>query len=539
MTVALKIRRDPAGDTTLSEDRIAQGILWIGISSIPGFFGVLLLRSFLGKWVRGEQPLGSAEPEAIAILLLAILALVALPLLGILRGLHVALSRTRLVFKRARQELVVQMKRPGRIDEESFPYAEVRLEVMPAVIRNPRGPDWVGYEASIRYPSGSLMVARNAALSRIEAFVEELCRRTGLLRPALDALRSHAPPEVGPVRRVLQTAGILVLFLLLFAACFFCIGIRAVYPVLDPWKLGAFSLLGSLPLMAVGLWVLRYRLRWKFGDKGHLSSLAYLFVVIGIPSAGIGTLHAINADWDPSPAVSHIVRVVEIRTRTPWWAWLVGRKVKAQDYLVVESWRPPGGEEEIWDDGEMSGPAEPGSTTLRVVTRGGAFGFEWVVARDLEGQPVPWLVSHFLNRGFEHYEHENYDMAIAEYEMAIAEDPRDGLPHYYLGMVHIKQENYEPAYAALKKATELDPKYAPAQEQLASLSGRTGRYDEGIEALTRLLEIGGDKGRAYYQRSWMHWKKEDKEATMADIEKACRLHYEDACSRREELKAIW
>jgi len=201
MSFTRKIRNDPSGQPILTEDGIAAGILWIVISAIPGFFGVLLLQGFLGMWLRGEPPPVSTAPKDLPVLICLILALVVLPVLGILRGVHVTRSSTSLVFMRARRGAILRKKRPGRTEEQTINYEDLRIEVKPVVVRNPKGPDWMGYEAAILHPSGRIVVRRSAALNRIEEYTEALCRRTGLPSPSLDHVRPDASAEVQAGRR--------------------------------------------------------------------------------------------------------------------------------------------------------------------------------------------------------------------------------------------------------------------------------------------------------------------------------------------------
>ena len=55
-------------------------------------------------------------------------------------------------------------------------------------------------------------------------------------------------------------------------------------------------------------------------------------------------------------------------------------------------------------------------------------------------------------------------------------------------------------------------------------------YDRAIAYLTRALEINPNSGWAWYTRSWAYWETGRKKQAYADMDRACSLHYRDACS---------
>jgi hypothetical protein len=88
-----------------------------------------------------------------------------------------------------------------------------------------------------------------------------------------------------------------------------------------------------------------------------------LFLAMGL---GLG-LPSLNLLLDTSPPVVRHVEIVSTTERTE-------RRVKRR-YAVVRSWREAGGTIEV--PLPLSGPLTPGSR-LALITRRGAFGWEWV-----------------------------------------------------------------------------------------------------------------------------------------------------------------
>ncbi len=189
---ALKVRRDPIGDPMLIDDDVAVGLLWIGISCIPVFFGVIFI-----DWDLLKTRLADASG------IMMVMFFVLLPFLGILGGLHLVLCETCLVFRRSRQQLIVRKKRLGLVDEKVHAYMDVDLVVI-ATSRDRLSYvlGSVDYEATIYYPSGNLKLAQGDSRLEMEAFRQDLLRITGLEHSEARSSRSiRTSPAISTARK--------------------------------------------------------------------------------------------------------------------------------------------------------------------------------------------------------------------------------------------------------------------------------------------------------------------------------------------------
>jgi len=97
---------------------------------------------------------------------------------------------------------------------------------------------------------------------------------------------------------------------------------------------------------------------------------------------------------------------------------------------------------------------------------------------------VIWSILSFRQAGF-------WRDDVALWERAIAVNPRSFLSHSNYGVVLFRQRDLARAEALFRKAIDLKPDYAIAHDNLALVLIQTGREDEAIEHIKRVLEISG------------------------------------------------
>ncbi len=98
----------------------------------------------------------------------------------------------------------------------------------------------------------------------------------------------------------------------------------------------------------------------------------------------------------------------------------------------------------------------------------------------------------FLHRGLDHYDRQETDQALAEYQACVQADPSFALGHNNLGMVLIDLERYDEAIASLYESIRCDPNYAEAYNNLGFVLRRMQRQIEAACAYRRFLEIEPD-----------------------------------------------
>ncbi len=68
--------------------------------------------------------------------------------------------------------------------------------------------------------------------------------------------------------------------------------------------------------------------------------------------------------------------------------------------------------------------------------------------------------------GDAHLLENNGGSSVSSYEWAATHDPKDGKPHYKIGLVYLRSKNYTVAEEALLKAVSVDPEYTLAYKEL-------------------------------------------------------------------------
>ena len=139
---------------------------------------------------------------------------------------------------------------------------------------------------------------------------------------------------------------------------------------MDPRRLFFDSLNFSLPALLV-LMVLAVMLL-----KGRSSSHVELGIVagmalIGFILAGLGGEATINGELDKAPIATHTVKIVHK------YKWTT--KGSTNYTVVMESWRIPGGTEEVRCNRSVWEAVQPGVTRIACDTRPGKLGFEWLL----------------------------------------------------------------------------------------------------------------------------------------------------------------
>jgi len=120
-------------------------------------------------------------------------------------------------------------------------------------------------------------------------------------------------------------------------------------------------------------------------------------------------------------------------------------------------------------------------------------------------------------------EQKKYDEAIAQYQRAIALDPKDAVAYNNWGIALYEQKKSDDAVAKYQKAIELDPKLADAYNGWGVALKELGRYDEAIAKYQKAIELD-PKGAAAYNNWGNVLGKEGKyDEAIAQYQKAIEL----------------
>jgi hypothetical protein len=144
------------------------------------------------------------------------------------------------------------------------------------------------------------------------------------------------------------------------------------YPPLDGDKVFLNSLLFSTPLFFLFTWFSVHLLKGRSTSHRELIGI-FLFSLVVFPVAGKGYNIFFNGVLDHGPPEIHRVAVLQKNT--------VRADGDESYYAVVQSWREDTVEptEKLEISRDLYQSLEPGSSTMTITTKPGAFGFEWLV----------------------------------------------------------------------------------------------------------------------------------------------------------------
>src|SRR5262249_2587514 len=121
------------------------------------------------------------------------------------------------------------------------------------------------------------------------------------------------------------------------------------------------------------------------------------------------------------------------------------------------------------------------------------------------------------------YANEQYALAAACFERAVAFSPGEAAWAYYLGRAHVYLARPEEAAASLRTALRLRPAYLPARLMLARSLLDAGHADESRTLYEALVTEHPETAEAYYGLGRIAASRGDWSAAARSLEKACGL----------------
>ncbi len=107
-------------------------------------------------------------------------------------------------------------------------------------------------------------------------------------------------------------------------------------------------------------------------------------------------------------------------------------------------------------------------------------------------------VSHIIEEGFNLFEAQSYDEAIACYDKAIKLAPNNKDAHYYKGNVLFEMGLYEEAVECYDHVIELAPNYTLAYYNKGNTLFGLARYDEAIICCDKVIELDPNYATSMY-----------------------------------------
>ncbi len=96
------------------------------------------------------------------------------------------------------------------------------------------------------------------------------------------------------------------------------------------------------------------------------------------------------------------------------------------------------------------------------------------------------------SRGVAYFRLEQYDKALADYEVALKYNPNDAKVLSNLGYIYFLRKNYVKAEEVYKRAVKSDPRFVDARRNLGTMFALNLRFPEAIEQWKAALEIEPD-----------------------------------------------
>ncbi|HEY1209576.1 MAG TPA: tetratricopeptide repeat protein [Terracidiphilus sp.] len=106
----------------------------------------------------------------------------------------------------------------------------------------------------------------------------------------------------------------------------------------------------------------------------------------------------------------------------------------------------------------------------------------------------------YYNRGYEYWNKDEYDLAIANYSEAIRLDPTLVEAYNNRALCLFDKGEYDRALPDYEKALQLDPKHTNAYYGLGNLYRAKAEYSKAIENYTKTLELNPNFSNAYINR---------------------------------------
>jgi tetratricopeptide (TPR) repeat protein len=135
----------------------------------------------------------------------------------------------------------------------------------------------------------------------------------------------------------------------------------------------------------------------------------------------------------------------------------------------------------------------------------------------------PKYAAAYNNRGAAYYAQGEYKLAIADFSKAIELAPDDPAAYNNRGLIYPDQGEYELAIADFNKAIALDPKDSKTYSNRGLTYADQGKYDLAIADHNKAIALDPEDPVAYYNRGVAYYAQGKYELAIADYTKAIKL----------------
>lgn len=150
-------------------------------------------------------------------------------------------------------------------------------------------------------------------------------------------------------------------------------------------------------------------------------------------------------------------------------------------------------------------------------------------------------INLYNNRGYQSFEKGQYDLAIADYDRALAIDPHDALVLANRANAYAAQGKLNEAIADFKKVLEIDPKDYKVCHDLGLTYAGMRDYSNALVYFNKVLEINPgseNNGQFHNDRGVAYFFLRDYDKCWTDVNKAIQLGYRVHPQFLSELKRM-
>jgi len=140
----------------------------------------------------------------------------------------------------------------------------------------------------------------------------------------------------------------------------------------------------------------------------------------------------------------------------------------------------------------------------------------------------PFLSTPFNNRGVARKQSGDGAGALADFNQAIALNPKDPKPWLNRADLHFDAGEFEAAMPDYNKALEVDPKSAHAYANRGASYGAQNKFDLALSDLNRAIELDPTLADAFGNRALLYYNTKRFAEELADIDRYLRLRPDDA-----------
>jgi len=129
----------------------------------------------------------------------------------------------------------------------------------------------------------------------------------------------------------------------------------------------------------------------------------------------------------------------------------------------------------------------------------------------------------YYNRGLVYYDQKKWELALADYTKTIAINPDDAEAYNNRGLVYKNQKKWELALADYNKAIAISPDYVDAYNNRGVVYSDQKKWELALADFNKAIAINPDLAQVYSNRGVIYYKIGDKQKAREDLQRAAQL----------------